>query len=156
MTPEEVNDMLTGISISDKLIENDEFSAAAWYTALAHVPKEQALAISVAYYANRDPGAGSITPGYIRRQAAAENERNASKRAALERGHRDAPSFHNQLSKLFRSPEFQATMNQASLDHYADLERRGITLTPAQIKRRHHITTGQTETLPPSPGGFFS
>lgn len=134
MTPEETNDLLVNVATSDKLIDNDDFTLTAWQTALAAVDYRQAAMIAVNYYANREPGGRSITPGYIRRQAATDNERGASKRAALERSDRDSGDYKRSPNAWrSRNPhEWDRLVTQGRDEHRERLRQQGIPLKPWQ------------------------
>lgn len=86
MTPQEANALLTSASRMDNFITGTDQEFEVWAYALGGVDYQLAASVLTEFYARREPGGPSITPGYIRRTVGREVERAAVKRAALERG----------------------------------------------------------------------
>ena len=88
MTPQETNVLLTEAALLDNFIVPDKAGAMlqVWHQALRGVDFACGRQVLQTFYANREPGGASITPGHIRKTTAREIERAAVKRAALERG----------------------------------------------------------------------
>ena len=86
MTPQEANALLTAASRMDNFITGTDQEFEVWAYALGGVDYQLAASVLTEFYARREPGGPSITPGYIRRTVGREVERAAVKRAALERG----------------------------------------------------------------------
>ena len=86
MTPQEANALLTSASRMDNFITGTDQEFEVWAYALGGVDYQLAASVLTEFYARREPGGPSITPGYIRRTVGREVERAAVKRAAIERG----------------------------------------------------------------------
>ena len=86
MTPQEANALLTAASRMDNFITGTDQEFEVWAYALGGVDYQLAASTLTEFYARREPGGPSITPGYIRRTVGREVERAAVKRAAIERG----------------------------------------------------------------------
>lgn len=86
MTPQEANALLTAASRMDNFITGTDQEFEVWAYALGGVDYQLAASVLTEFYARREPGGPSITPGYIRRTVGREVERAAVKRAAIERG----------------------------------------------------------------------
>ena len=86
MTPQEANALLTAASRMDNFITGTDQEFEVWEYALGGVDYQLAASVLTEFYARREPGGPSITPGYIRRTVGREVERAAVKRAAIERG----------------------------------------------------------------------
>lgn len=131
MTPEQVNVLLTSASRIDPLILNTDETFVVWEPQLNTVDFNQAEQIVMDYYGNREPHErNAITPGHIRRQARARIQRNASKRAAIDRAETQAGDYkRNTNAWRSRNPqEWDRLVQQGRDDHRERLRQQGIPL----------------------------
>lgn len=125
MNSQEVNALLTAASEMDNFIKNADAEFAVWERALAGVDSALASEVLTRFYADREPGGSSITPGHIRRSVAREVERAAVKRAALERG--PDVNYQRQVNTWrSRNPdEWDALVKDGAHDQWSRWNRAG-------------------------------
>lgn len=157
MTPEEVTQALTYTNQIDPRVQLNDANEDVWRYSLSGAHVDQVRWVIRDYYGsgvNADGGGQQpITPAYIKRRAAQEAERAASKRTALERGQRETFHIGKHIGNLRESPEFQQAVTQGTIDHLDNLERREIIKPDQQRRLDQYRQTGQ---LPPKVGGMFS
>lgn len=125
MNSQEVNALLTAASEMDNFIKNADAEFKVWERALAGVDSALASEVLMRFYADREPGGSSITPGHIRRVVAREVERAAVKRAALERG--PDVNYQRQVNTWrSRNPdEWDALVKDGAHDQWSRWNRAG-------------------------------
>ena len=132
MTPQEANALLTSASRMDNFITGTDQEFEVWAYALGGVDYQLAASVLTEFYARREPGGPSITPGYIRRTVGREVERAAVKRAALERG--PDVNYQRQVStwRARNSDEWDRLVAAGTHEQWAAWARRGETDQPCK------------------------
>lgn len=137
MNPTEAATALAYANQADKRVETNDAVMDAWEIGLATVTFDEAIWGIKNYAATALSNSGwptpAITPGVLRKIVLTERDRAASTRRAL-----DPPVRHTSPNSYrSRDPEaWGRLVAQGKEDHLADLQRRGIPLTPEQEQRR--------------------
>lgn len=136
MTPEQTATALAYAVQADKRIEPTDTTLDIWETGLTQVTFNETIWAIKNYAATTTLQNGfpppPINPGEIRKRVHAERDRAQAKTRALE-----PPARHKSPdSYRHRNPEhWDRLVHEGAQTHLADLQRRGIQLTPNQQKR---------------------